>query len=119
MGMRTLTLTLAFLLTTALSSAANFGSGQTTCPTSGTKRAIIPASSAVSSVAVIVIQAALSNAGQVAVGTTGVTTTTGPLLNPGDSFTMPPLANTSAYNTAQVSIACTNSADVITYTYLQ
>ncbi len=96
--------------------AAGGGQGSQTCPSSGSKRI----SSTSLKTTIWFVQAPSANTGQVYIGfSSGVTTSTGIYLNAGDSLTNPPQGNAATHDLSQVYIACTQSADSITYSYEQ
>jgi len=99
----------------AVAPAANVKSGSTTCPSNGSKQV---ASSSVR-VAKIDLQAPVANTGVVYVGGSTISSTTGIALTNGDGYSVPPISNTASYDLTNIYFACSQSADKITYTYLQ
>lgn len=96
--------------------AAGGGQGSQTCPSSGSQRIVTTSTRAVD----WTIQAPSANTGKVYIGfSSAVTTSTGIYLNAGDSFTKQPAGNAASRDLSQVYIACTQSADTITYVYEQ
>lgn len=96
--------------------AGNISNGAKTCPASG--RIALSATSIKASW--VSIQAPSTNSGSVYVGgSTVVVTTSANGLAANGAFFMPPLANVAPYELSQIYIACTNSGDLVTFTYFQ
>lgn len=89
-------------------------SGTTTCPISGT-RVLVSTSTKVSTYTIVAPAAPTANTGVVCFGNTSITTTTGPCLLPGSSYTAPTQGNNAAYDLSQVSFACTVNTDTLKY----
>jgi hypothetical protein len=91
------------------------GQGSQTCPASGNK-----ALSTVATRAVWVnVQGPSANTGQIYTGGPGVTTSTADFFGAYGGFFFPPEGGAATYQLNQIYIACTNSADSVTYKYGQ
>lgn len=106
---------LLLLVAVPVAHSSGFGSGTTTCPSSGAK-AVSSTSTVVST---FVIQAPLSNAGTIYVGGSNVSSTIGNQLATSWSYSPPAHGQNTSFNLTGVFFACSNSADSIVYTYIQ
>jgi hypothetical protein len=93
---------------------AGVGSGKTSCPVSGAK-----AAGSVTGISTWTIQAPGTNLGTINFGGSNVTSTTGLQLYPNGSYTFQPQANAVPYSQSNTYFICSNSADGITFTYVQ
>lgn len=88
-------------------------SGSKTCPSSGN----VPITTTSVKAAYWVIQAPITNTGNICWGTATVTTSNAPCLTAGQSFYAGTQANSQPYDLSHVSIACTVNTDVVKYTF--
>lgn len=102
-------LLLAFLVIVTPQFAGDFVSGSNTCPTSGAKQV----SATSYNVMNLVVTAGLSNAGQIHLGGSNVTTSDGGVLTPGASFFASKPSN--SVNPATLYFACTTNTDTISW----
>lgn len=91
------------------------GTGSQTCPTSGRKQL----STTQTKVTWISVQAPSGNTGSIYLGGPAVTTSLGNYITAGGTFFFPAVSNTAAYDLSQSFMACTVTADTVTFTYLQ
>ena len=105
--------------------SAALKSGRTTCPTSGVKQ--LATSTTTSTKAIwISLQSPADNTGTIAFGGSNVVavascngTIVGNCLLPAGTGFLPAVSNTASLDLSQTWFACTVSADVIAYNYLQ
>lgn len=122
MPFRRTIITLTILLTAALILCAGLNSGSQTCPSSGNKAVIASSSSCPSSTckaSTWTIQAPSANTGKVYVGGSTIATTNGVYLNAGDSATLSSGGTSFPFDLTQTFIACSVSADTVTFNYTQ
>ena len=118
--MKKLLFAIALLLLVAapVGRSANFLHGSVTCPGSGTAQLASTATKA----SFIVAQSPLlptPNTGRIHFGGSGVTTSGGVYILPGDSYSWPPEGNSAVFDLRQIYFACTVNSDIVTFDYVQ
>ena len=111
---------LAFILLCGAHHAgsANFLHGSVACPGSGTAQLASVSTKA----SFIVAQSPLlptPNTGRIHFGGSGVTTSGGVYILPGDSYSWPPEGNSAVFDLRQIYFACTVNSDIVTFDYVQ
>lgn len=96
--------------------AGNIISGSNTCASSGNKAV---SSSAIGKAVSYTIQAPSANTGQVYIGGSAVSTTSGVYLSAAGSYAVFPQGNAASYDLTKTYFACTVGADTITWTAFQ
>src|SRR5579863_6161070 len=91
------------------------GTGSQTCPTSGRKALSTTSVKAI----YIDLQGTPTNMGSIYIGGPAVTTSAGVFITASGTYRLGPASNTASEDLSQTFIACTNSADSLTFTYQQ
>jgi len=99
----------------AVAPAANVKSGSATCPSSGSKQV----STTSLKVIKLDIMAPLANTGTVYIGGSTISSTTGIPVTNASGYSFPPVSNSASYDLSNIYFACSQSADSITFLYLQ
>jgi len=108
--LRWLTLSIAVILVPLR--GANPNSGSKACPSSGN----VALSTTSLKFATGAVQGAQGASGRIYIGSSAVTTSSGIYVTAGTVFQFEPLGNSPSYDLANTYIACTNSADTLTWT---